>query len=69
MRIRHLPARLAGLLLSSSMSLPAHAAASQVRTVATKYFAPENQTIVVVGDPKAVSEQLKPFGEFTDTDK
>ena len=41
----------------------------QVRTVAKKYFAPENQTIVVVGDPKALGEQLKPFGEFTVTDK
>jgi predicted Zn-dependent peptidase len=41
----------------------------QVRTVAKKYFAPENQTIVVVGDPKAVGEQLKPFGDFTVTDK
>jgi predicted Zn-dependent peptidase len=41
----------------------------QVRTVAKKYFAPENQTIVVVGDPKAVGEQLKPFGEFTVSDK
>jgi predicted Zn-dependent peptidase len=39
----------------------------QVRTVAQKYFAPENQTIVVVGDPKALGEQLKPFGEFTVT--
>ena len=41
----------------------------QVRTVAKKYFAPENQTIVVVGDPKALGEQLKPFGEFTVTEK
>jgi zinc protease len=41
----------------------------QVRTVAKKYFAPEKQSIVVVGDPKAVGEQLKPFGEFTVTDK
>jgi len=41
----------------------------QVRMVAKKYFAPESQTIVVVGDPKAVGEQLKPFGAFTVTDK
>ncbi|MEX5747141.1 M16 family metallopeptidase [Massilia sp. X63] len=41
----------------------------QVRVVAKKYFAPENQSIVVVGDPKAVGEQLKAFGEFTVTDK
>ncbi|MEH6434023.1 M16 family metallopeptidase [Massilia sp. DD77] len=41
----------------------------QVRTVSKKYFAPENQSIVVVGDAKAVGEQLKSFGEFTVTDK
>jgi predicted Zn-dependent peptidase len=41
----------------------------QVREVAKKYFAPENQSIVVVGDPKAVGEQLKAFGEFTVTEK
>ncbi|MCA1855022.1 insulinase family protein [Massilia oculi] len=41
----------------------------QVQAVAKKYFAPENQSIVVVGDPKAVGEQLKAFGEFTVTDK
>jgi predicted Zn-dependent peptidase len=41
----------------------------QVRMVANKYFNPENQSIVVVGDPKAVGEQLKAFGEFTVTDK
>ncbi|MCC2955778.1 insulinase family protein [Massilia sp. IC2-477] len=36
----------------------------QVRTVSKKYFAPENQSIVVVGDQKAVGEQLKAYGEF-----
>jgi zinc protease len=41
----------------------------QVRDVSKKYFAPENQTIVVVGDSKAVGEQLKAFGDFTVTDK
>jgi predicted Zn-dependent peptidase len=41
----------------------------QVRAVAKKYFAPENQSIVVVGDAKAVGEQLKAFGDFTVTDK
>jgi zinc protease len=41
----------------------------QVREVSRKYFAPASQSIVVVGDPKAVSEQLKPFGEFTVTEK
>jgi predicted Zn-dependent peptidase len=41
----------------------------QVREVSKKYFNPENQSIVVVGDSKAVGEQLKAFGEFTVTDK
>ncbi|SFC16858.1 M16 family metallopeptidase [Massilia yuzhufengensis] len=41
----------------------------QVREVSKKYFAPENQSIVVVGDPKAVGEQLKAFGEFTVVEK
>jgi predicted Zn-dependent peptidase len=41
----------------------------QVRDVSKKYFAPENQAIVVVGDSKAVGEQLKGFGEFTVTDR
>jgi predicted Zn-dependent peptidase len=41
----------------------------QVRDVSKKYFAPEAQSIVVVGDPKAVGEQLKPFGEFTVLEK
>lgn len=39
----------------------------QVRTVSKKYFAPENQAIVVVGDAKAIGEQLKAFGDFTVT--
>jgi zinc protease len=41
----------------------------QVREVSKKYFAPERQTIVVVGDKAAVSDQLKPFGEFVVSDK
>ncbi|MCD2518729.1 insulinase family protein [Massilia sp. G4R7] len=41
----------------------------QVRAVAKKYYAPENQSIVVVGDQKAVGEQLKAFGEFTVLEK
>lgn len=41
----------------------------QVRDVSKKYFAPEKQAIVVVGDSKAVGEQLKAFGEFTVSDK
>lgn len=42
---------------------------AQVRDVSAKYFAPEKQSIVVVGDPAAVGEQLKQFGEFTVRDK
>ncbi|HEX9119103.1 MAG TPA: insulinase family protein, partial [Terriglobales bacterium] len=41
----------------------------QVRAIGKKYFAPENQSIVIVGDKAAVGEQLKPFGEFVVTDK
>jgi predicted Zn-dependent peptidase len=41
----------------------------QVREVSKKYFAPENQSIVIVGDQKALGEQLKAFGEFTVLEK
>ena len=41
----------------------------QVRDVSKKYFAPEAQSIVVVGDPAAVGAQLKPFGEFKVVEK
>lgn len=41
----------------------------QVRDIGKKYFAPENQSIVVVGDKAAVGEQLKAFGDFVVTDK
>jgi predicted Zn-dependent peptidase len=41
----------------------------QVRDVSKKYFAPEQQSIVVVGDKGAVGEQLKAFGEFAVNDK
>ena len=39
--------------------------AEQVREIGKKYFAPESQSWVVVGDPAAIGEQLKAFGEFT----
>jgi zinc protease len=38
--------------------------AAQVQAMGAKYFAPKDQSIVVVGDPKAVAEQLKAYGEF-----
>ncbi|CAN7298219.1 M16 family metallopeptidase [Massilia sp. LjRoot122] len=41
----------------------------QVRDVSKKYFSPENQSIVVVGDQKALGEQLKAFGEFSVMEK
>jgi predicted Zn-dependent peptidase len=43
--------------------------AEQVRDIGKKYFAPENQSIVVVGDKAAVGEQLKAFGDFVVSDK
>lgn len=39
--------------------------AAQVQAMGRKYFAPEAQSLVVVGDPAAVGEQLKSFGEFS----
>lgn len=38
--------------------------AEQVREIGKKYFSPETQSLIVVGDPSAVAEQLKAFGEF-----
>src|SRR3546814_18461118 len=38
--------------------------AAQVQAMARKYYDPENQSIVVVGDAAADSEQLKPSGAF-----
>ncbi|MDQ2821978.1 MAG: insulinase family protein [Pseudomonadota bacterium] len=43
--------------------------AEQVRDVSKKYFAPEVQSIVVVGDNSAIGEQLKAYGDFTVSDK
>jgi len=37
--------------------------AADVQDVARRYFKPQDQSLVVVGDP-AVAEQLKAFGEF-----
>lgn len=41
----------------------------QVREMGKKYFAPESQAIVIVGDKAAIGEQIKQFGEFTASDK
>jgi zinc protease len=38
--------------------------AEQVRTAAAKYFAPDSQSIVVVGDKAAIADQLKALGDF-----
>jgi predicted Zn-dependent peptidase len=36
----------------------------QVQAMGRKYFSPKDQSIILVGDPKAIEAQLKPFGEF-----
>lgn len=41
----------------------------QVRAMGKKYFLPEAQSIVVVGDKAAVSGQLKEFGQFVVQDR
>lgn len=38
--------------------------AEQVREIGRRFFAPESQSIVVVGDKAAIAEQLKPYGDF-----
>lgn len=37
----------------------------QVQAMGSKYFDPKDQSIVIVGDPKAIDAQLKPYGTFT----
>ena len=37
--------------------------------MATKYLKDEDATIVVVGDRKAIEDQLKPFGKIVAVDK
>lgn len=39
--------------------------AAEVQAMAAKYFAPERQSIVIVGDGGAISGQLAEWGEFT----
>lgn len=39
--------------------------AAQVQAVGRKYFNPDEQSWVVVGDPAKIADQLKAFGEFT----
>ena len=43
--------------------------AAQVQAMARKYYDPKQQSIIVVGDGKAVAEQLKPYGKFEPRDK
>ncbi|HEY9106530.1 MAG TPA: pitrilysin family protein [Roseateles sp.] len=38
---------------------------AQVQAVGKKYFNPDDQSWVVVGDPAKIADQLKGFGEFT----
>lgn len=37
---------------------------AQVQAMGRKYFDPKDQSIVIVGDPKAIDAQLKPYGTF-----
>src|SRR5690606_4097981 len=39
--------------------------AAQVQAMAARYFAPERQSIIVVGDGGAIADQLADWGEFT----
>lgn len=39
--------------------------AEQVREMGRKYFNPDDQSLIVVGDKAALGEQLKAFGEFS----
>jgi zinc protease len=41
----------------------------QIREMGKKYYAPENQSVIVVGDPAAIASQLKEVGEFIVSDK
>ncbi len=43
--------------------------AAQVQAMAKKYYSPKDQSIVVVGDGKAIAEQLKAYGQFQSSDK
>lgn len=42
----------------------AKVSAADVQAMGKKYFNPDEQSWVVVGDPDKIAEQLKPFGEF-----
>jgi zinc protease len=50
--------------LSEYVPLIQAVSAEQIMAMGKKYFDPAKQSVVVVGDPKAVAEQLTPFGEF-----
>jgi zinc protease len=39
--------------------------AAEVQAIGKKYFNPDEQSWVVVGDPAQIADQLKAFGEFT----
>lgn len=40
--------------------------ASQVQAMARRYWVPKDQSIIVVGDGKAIATQLSAYGEFSD---
>jgi predicted Zn-dependent peptidase len=50
--------------LANYVQLVNRVTAAQVQAMGRKYFAPETQSIVVVGDQAAVAEQLKAWGDF-----
>ncbi|MDR7298315.1 putative Zn-dependent peptidase [Pelomonas aquatica] len=56
-----LPAEFLGSLVPAVQKVTA----AQVQAVGKKYFNPDEQSWVVVGDSAKIAEQLKGFGEFT----
>jgi len=55
-----LPASYLGTYVAKAQAVTA----DQVQAIGRKYFAAKDQSIIVVGDPKAIDAQLKPYGEF-----
>jgi predicted Zn-dependent peptidase len=51
--------------LGSYVAEASKVSADQVQAMGRKYFAAKDQSIVIVGDPRAIDAQLKPYGDFT----
>ncbi|WP_266169427.1 M16 family metallopeptidase [Dyella subtropica] len=58
--VEGLPASYLGTYVAKAQAVTA----DQVQAIGRKYFAAKDQSIIVVGDPKAIDGQLKPYGEF-----